>query len=198
MLRGIAVTVLAAVAAGVAARAASEVPAGTRFEVALTRKLDARKIKPGRKVRARTVEAIHCDDGSVVPAGALVTGYVSNVRPDQMILRFERIETNRGRFPIVATVAGVAGQSHVRVNPGEEGEISASRGRGRAAAIGAALVGGMGAVVGASQAGGKGAVIGAGSGAAAGAVVGSAVSGRDLVLEPGARIEIVLGRPLTF
>jgi len=176
--------------------AASEVPAGTRFLVELGNKIEARKTKPGKKVEGRTLEALRCTDGTMIPAGAKVKGRVTHARSDELILRFERIETRRGKAPLVATVGGVVGEKGVKRNASEEGEIEASGGRARGAAIGAAVLGGIGAAVGASQAGGKGVAIGAGSGVAAGSVIGAAVSGRELVLQEGTRIELVLGRAL--
>jgi hypothetical protein len=96
----------------------------------------------------------------------------------------------------VARVIGVMNEKDVRKKAGDEGEIHASGGRGKTAAIGAAVGAGIGAAVGASQAGGKGAAIGAGTGAGAGALIGAAAGGKDLVLEKGTRIELELERPL--
>jgi hypothetical protein len=178
------------------ALAAAEVPAGTTFLVELTKKIEARKVKPGKKIEARTLEALRSTDGTMVPAGAKLTGRVTHASRDELILRFERIDFRNGKRPLVATVTGIEGEKHVRRSVSEEGEIEASSGRARKAAIGAAVLGGIGAAVGASQAGGKGAAIGAGSGAAAGVVFGAAAGGRDLVLQEGTRLELTLNRPL--
>lgn len=189
---------LGALAAAAPAAAQSEVPAGSRFLVELRDKLEARRVKPGKKFSARTLEALRAHDGRAIPAGAKLRGRVSHARDNELILRFEDIETPRGRVPLVATVVGVPGEKHVRAGAGKEGEISASSGRGKRAAIGAAVGAGAGAAIGASQGGGKGAAIGAGTGAAAGAVIGAASGGRDLRLEKGARLELQLDRPLHF
>lgn len=176
----------------------SEVPAGTRFLVELRDKLEGKKIKRGKDFEARTLEALRASDGSVISAGAKLKGRVSSVQDNKMLLRFEQIETSRGRAPIVATVVNVIGEKDVRKKAGEEGEIRASGGRGKSTAIGAAVGAGIGAAVGASQAGQKGAAIGAGTGAAAGALIGAAAGGKDLVLEKGTRLELELDRPLVF
>lgn len=176
----------------------SEVPAGTRFMVELRDKLDAKKIKVGKKFKAETLEALKASDGSYIPAGAKLKGHVSFVEYNKMVLRFERLESKVGKMPIVAGVAGVAGEKGVQRDVGNEGEIKASKSRGRATATGAVIGAGVGAAVGASQGGKKGAAIGTGVGAAAGGVLGAIIGTSDLVLQKGTRIELELDRPLTF
>jgi hypothetical protein len=144
------------------------------------------------------VEALRASDGSFIRAGAKLKGRVSYASDSRMILRFEEIDTGRGKVPVVASVVGVSGEKDIRRDVGSEGEIRADGDRGRNAAIGAAIVGGIGAAIGASQAGGKGAAMGAGAGAATGAAVGAASGGKDLVLREGTRIELALDRPLAF
>ncbi|MBI3669683.1 MAG: hypothetical protein HY237_07890 [Acidobacteria bacterium] len=184
--------------AGVA-RAQSEVPAGTRFLVELRDKLEARKVKVGKKFEARTMEPIQATDGNSIPSWTKLKGQVTYVRDNQMVLRFERIEPPGGKMPIVATVTGVIGEKDIKGKAGEEGEIKAASHRGRDAAIGAAVLGGIGAAVGATQGGGRGAVIGATAGGATGAVIGAAAGGpKDLVLHQGTRLEVQLDRPLVF
>lgn len=173
-----------------------EIPAGTRFMVELRDQLDAKKAKPGKKFSAITLEALEATDGTTIPAEAKLKGRVSYVEGNKMVLRFERIETRYGKFPIVASVVSVMGEKNVKDEVGPEGEIKSEGGRGKSAAIGAIIGGGIGAVVGGSQKGGKGAAIGAGTGGAAGAILGAAAGGRSLVLQKGARLEVELERPL--
>lgn len=177
---------------------ASDIPAGTRFLVELRDKLEAPKVKRGKKFEARTLEALRANDGSSIPAGAKLKGRVAHVENNRLLLRFEEIDTGRGKRPVVATVAGVVGEKQVRRTANDEGEIRADGNRGRNAAIGAAVVGGIGAAIGGASAGAKGAGIGAGTGAATGAAIGAASGGRDLVLDKGTRIEVLLDRPLTL
>lgn len=178
--------------------AQSEVPAGVRFLVELRDRLEAHNVKQGKKFEAKTLEAVKAADGRMIPAGAKLKGRVAYSEHNRMVLRFEEIQTPRGKRPLVALVTGVVGERHVQVDAGREGEIRAESSRGRDAAIGALVVGGIGAAVGASQGGGRASAIGGASGAAAGAALGAAAGGRDLVLERGARIELQLERPLTF
>jgi hypothetical protein len=165
--------------------------------VELKNKLEAKKIRPGKKFEARTVEALHAP-GDEIPAGATLKGRVSHVNDNSVILRFERIQTKHGNSPIVASVVRVLGERDVSREVGSEGEIRAQGGRGRGAAIGATVLGGIGAATGAVTAGGKGAAVGAGTGAGAGAAIGALAGGRDLVLPEETRLEIRLDRPLSF
>lgn len=175
----------------------SEVPAGTRFLVELGQTLAAKKLKAGAKFAARTVEVLQATDGSVIPAGARLYGRVTHIESDRMLLQVQQIEARRGKkVPLVATVAGVVGEKGVEAK--SEGEIRTGGSRAETAAIGAAVGAGAGAVVGAAKGGGKGAAIGAGTGAAAGALIGLAAGGKELVLERGTRLELVLDRALLF
>jgi hypothetical protein len=115
-----------------------------------------------------------------------------------MVLRFEEIDTGRGKSPLIASVAGVAGEKDVKAKVGREGEISSSGGRGKSAAIGSAVGAAIGAGVGAARGGAANTAIGAGIGAGAGAGVGAASGGRDLELTKGTRLDVVLDRPLSF
>ena len=176
----------------------SEVPAGTRFMVELRDKLEARKIKKGKKFEVRTLEALTANDGTQIPAGAKIKGRVTSVDNNEMVLRFEEIDTKNGKSPIIASVAGVAGEKDVKAKVGKEGEISSSGGRGKSAAIGSAVGAAIGAGVGAAKGGAANTAIGAGIGAGAGAGVGAAAGGRDLELTKGTRLDVVLDRPLSF
>jgi hypothetical protein len=176
----------------------SEVPAGTRFMVELRDKLEAREIKKGKKFEVRTLEALTASDGNQIPAGVKIKGRVTSVSNNEMVLRFEEIDTKNGKSPIIASVAGVSGEKDVRAKVGREGEISSSGGRGKSAAIGSAVGAAIGAGVGAAKGGAANTAIGAGIGAGAGAGVGAAAGGRDLELTKGTRLDVVLDRPLSF
>ena len=194
----IVVALLATCLAIPAAADQKEIAQGTRFMVELRDKLEAKKAKPGKKFTAITLEALETSDGTMIPSGSKLKGKVSYVEGNKMVLRFERIETRYGKFPIVASVVSVVGERDVKDNVGPEGEIKAEGGRGKGAAIGAIVGGGIGAAIGASQGGGKGAAIGAGVGGGSGALIGAAAGGKDLVLQKGARLEVELERPLTL
>jgi hypothetical protein len=160
--------------------------------------LDARRVRPGKKFEARTLEALYGSDGSWIEAGVRLRGRVASVDDNRILLRFEQLDTRRGWVPIVATVTGVVGERDVKRRANDEGEIRSSNRRGRNAAIGSAVGAGVGAVIGASRGGGHGAAIGAIVGGGTGAVVGAASGGRDLELRQGTRIEVQLDRPVLF
>jgi hypothetical protein len=181
--------------AGLQAQALPLVPAGTRFLVELRTKLDANEIQRGKKFEARTLEPIATADGRLIPGGRRLEGRVSYVEGNHMLLRFEEIETGRGKQPIVATVTRVVGEHDVRARADREGEIETTSHRGRDAIIGAAIVGSAGAAIGATRSG-HDAAIGAAAGAGTGAMLGALQGGDDLVLDKGTRLELQLDRPL--
>ncbi len=174
----------------------SEVPAGTRFLVELRDTLKAEKVKRGKKFEARTLEALPTADGRIIPAGAKLKGKVSYADDNELMLRFEEIQFDGQKQPIVASVLGVVGEKGVKSKVGKEGEIEGKGSRGKSAAIGAAVGGGIGTAVGVTKGSSKDTAIAAGSGAALGALIGAAAGGRDLVLDKGTRIELQLDRPL--
>jgi len=176
-----------------------EVPAGTRFLVELRTKLEAKKVKPGKKFEARTLEAVRATDGTYIPPGAKLKGRVAHAEKRGIILRFEKIKAGRDYVPVIATVVGVLGEKKVKKKTDREGGIEAKGGSGKNAAIGAGIGAGTGAAVGAATAGGvKGTASGAGIGAGAGALIGAASGGSSLVLHKGTRLELELDRPLAF
>lgn len=189
---------LCALALALPAAAQAELPAGTRFLVELRDRLDARRVKPGKKFEARTLEPLYASDGSVIEAGARLRGRVRSADDHRILLGFEQLDTRRGWVPIVATVTGVVGEKNVKKTTNDEGEIRSSGDRGRNAAIGAAVGAGVGAAIGAARGGGQGAAIGAAVGGGGGAILGAASGGRDLDLREGARIELQLDRPIYF
>jgi hypothetical protein len=179
-----------------AARANSEIPAGTRFIVELSDTLDAKTIKRGTKFQARILESLQTGNGRMYPAGAILKGRVSYADNNKMMLRFEEIDSPNGKRPVIASVVQVMDDLDIQKLPGPEGEIQAVSHRARDAAIAGAVAGGMGAAAGAQQDGGKGAAIGAGTGAAAGALASALNGGKPLVLYEGTRLELRLDRPL--
>ena len=185
-------------ALAIPAAAQSELPAGTRFLVELRDKLDARRVRPGKKFEARTLEPLYGSDGAVIEAGVRLRGRVASVDDNRILLRFEQLDTRRGWVPVVATVTGVVGERDVKKTTNNEGEIRSSGSRGKNAAIGAAVGAGVGAAIGATQGGGRGATVGAVVGGGSGAAIGAASGGRDLELREGARIEVQLDRPVLF
>jgi hypothetical protein len=197
-MMGLAVLLLTFGSAAQSAAAAirSEVPQGTRFLVEMRDTLKAEKVKRGKKFDARTLEALPTADGRIIPAGAKLKGKVSYADDNKLMLRFEEIQFEGQKQPIIATVLGVVGEKGIKSELGKEGEIQGKGSRGKRAAIGAAVGGGIGTVVGATKGDKKDAAIAGGSGAALGALIGGASGGSELVLDKGMRLELRLDRPL--
>lgn len=173
------------------------IPEGTRFLVRLDDTLDTKKLKPGKKFKAKLAEDLVAPNGAIIPAGKKIKGHVSDVdrgARGRILISWDEIETRNGWRPLVASISDVPGEKGVKP-VGSEGEIE-RKGRDKrrmveAAAIGAAVGAGTGAVAG----GGKGAMIGAAAGAGVGLVTGM-ITDRDLKLEKGQNLELRLDRPL--
>jgi hypothetical protein len=173
------------------------IPEGTRFVVRLDDTLDTKKLKPGKKFKAKLAEDLVAPNGATIPAGKKVKGHISDVdrgAHGRILISWDEIETRHGSRPLIASISDVPGEKGVKPI-GSEGEIE-KKGRDtrrtvEAAAIGAAVGAGTGAIAG----GGKGAVIGAGVGAGAGIVTGL-LTDRDFKLDKGQNLELRLDRPL--
>ena len=102
-------------------RSTSEVPQGTRFLVELRDTLKAEKVKRGKKFDARTLEALPTADGRIIPAGAKLKGKVSYADDNKLMLRFEEIQVDGRKQPIIASVLGVVGGLHLEWVGGVDG-----------------------------------------------------------------------------
>jgi hypothetical protein len=138
-------------------------------------------------VRARLRQALVVDGYTAIPAGAVLSGEVTEVARagrvqgrSRLAFRFNEVEVNGGR-------------EELRSNPIVfEGE--ATRGED-ATKIGAGAVGG--AIIGGILGGGDGAAKGAAIGGAAGTGVVLATRGREVTLAAGADIAATLAEPLS-
>lgn len=175
---------------------ANSVPEGTHFIVQLDNKLEAKKLKRGKKFKAKLSEDLYAADGTFIPRGKKLKGIVSNSDDGHLMLTFTEIDTRKGWVPLSATITDVPGDKGVKTK-GNEGEIE-RKGSGTKRAVTTAAIGaGIGALGGAVAGGTKGAVIGAAAGAGVG--LGAALlTNRELVLEKGQQLELRLDRPLTI
>lgn len=175
------------------------VPAGTTIPVSLISRVSTKNAKPGDGVYARTLFPVTVGNEIVIPVGSHVRGKISEVEQPGRIkgkavltLSFQQIILPSGlTLPLFATLAGTGGAGTRTGETSIEGESTKGE---DAKDIGQATA--TGAAIGAIGGRGKGLGIGAGVGAAAGAVGVLLARGKDLVLEPGTTIEIVLDRPL--
>lgn len=164
-------------------------PAGTRLDAEIAAGLSSATAAAGDEVRARVRQPVVVDGVEVVPAGSEVVGEVTEAVPlgkvggqARLVLDFHRLEPRGGDpVPIEAELA-------------TKGENETAR---DAATIGGAAVGGavLGRVLNRGNKG-KGTLIGAIVGAAAGTVIASRSAGEEVVLPAGARVQLLLDRPV--
>jgi hypothetical protein len=160
------------------------IPAGTSLAVRLTTPVASDTSKVEDTVRGTLARAIVIDGATVVPAGAELTGTVTDAKESGRVkgrasvaFQFERLvvrdETHNIRTARIARQA----------EPDRKGDLTKG-------GIGA----GVGAVVGGIVGGGKGAAIGAGAGGA-GTVL--ATKGKEVRLPAGTTVTTTLQEPLT-
>ncbi len=164
-------------------------PADTRLEVELLGSVSSATAAAGDEVRARLRQPLVVDGAEVVPAGSEVVGTVTAAVPlgkvggqARLVLDFRRLE------PVGGEPAAIEAELSTK------GENETAR---DAATIGGAAVGGavLGRVLNRGNKG-KGTLLGAIVGAAAGTVIASRSEGQEVVLPAGARLQLVLSRPV--
>lgn len=166
-----------------------EVPAGTRLAIALKQGLSSKTANPGDRFEAVLTEDVKGADGRIaVPAGATVTGTVTNVvsgsrqigATPAIGLRFENLVTADGkRIPISGELD-------------EQGK--SERGRDTAKILGGVAAG---AIIGnQAKRNDSGRVIGGILGGAIGAIA-AKNTGTEVALGDGAALTIALGAPIT-
>jgi hypothetical protein len=176
------------------------VPAGTAIPVKLLNRLSTKDAKDGDSIYAQTTFPITENNEIVIPVGSYVRGKVLDVaRPGrvkgkgEMTISFQSLTLPTGAtVALYGTLGSVGGIATRKGETGVQGDGSKGQDAGTVLTTtgeGAAL----GGLAGRSA---KGVGIGAAAGAAAG-VAGVLLSrGKDLVLEPGTTLEVVLDRPL--
>jgi len=176
------------------------VPAGTVIPVTLTNRITTKNAKDGDGIYGKTAFPVTVDNKIAIPAGSFVRGKISEVkRPGrvkgkgELTLNFQTLVLPSGVTIDIYTSLGGAGGAGERKG---EATVQGDSSKGDdAKTVGTAA--GTGAVIGAV--GGRsagGAAVGGIGGAAAGTAAVLLSRGKDLVIEPGTTIEIVLDRPL--
>jgi len=162
--------------------------AGQSFTVSFDRQVSAKADGVGSTFTATLTDALVDDLGrTVIPAGATVTGRITDVGRGRIGLTFTSVSYGGEHYPIDATV--VSGPMTRQVNLDSRGERVAKV--AAPAAAGAVL----GRVIGHSR---RGAVMGAVIGAAAGAAAAGATADVDTVVDPGATATIRLDGPVVI
>jgi len=175
------------------------VPAGTVIPVILTTRISTKNAKDGDGIYGKTAFPITVDNQIVIPEGSNVKGKISEVkRPGrvkgkaELTLSFQTLVLPSGiTVPIYTSLRGAGGAGERKGEATIQGDSSKGD---DAKTVGTA--GAEGGLIGVIADRGKGAAIGGAGGAAVGTAAVLLTRGKDLVLEPGTTIEVVLDRPL--
>jgi len=186
------------------------VPYGTVIPIALADYLNTRNSQAGDVFYAETVYPIWVQQTLIIPKGSNIRGTVTDVvRPGRikgkgrLTVRFDDVLLPNGvRHPLIAAFRGIHGPGEETVDRRSE---SVEGGGGSTVedietVIGTTASGTMlGTIVGVGAGNiGTGAAVGAGIGAAAGLAQVLFSRGRDLVINPGTRLDLEIKRPMTF
>lgn len=170
---------------GGAPAADGELPVGTELDVRLQNRLSSKDAQVEDRVEATTVVDLMQGERVLIPAGSLLTGYVTSVdrashtdRRGELTLRFESLRVSGRSYDIRGSVVGAIESEGLK---GEKDKIIAGSGVG--AIIGGVLGGLKGAIAG-IVIGGSGAVL--------------ATEGKDVELPPGSVLRIRLDSPVTI
>ncbi len=175
------------------------VPAGTVIPVTLTSRVTTKNAKDGDGVYGKVSFPITVDNKIVIPEGSHVRGKITEVkRPGrvkgkgELTLSFQTLVLPNGHpIPIYTSLGGAGGAGRRKGEATVEGDSSKGE---DAKTVGTTAA--SGAVIGDIANGGKGAAAGGAGGAAVGTAAVLLSRGKDLVLEPGTTIEIVLDQPV--
>ena len=175
------------------------VPAGTVIPIRLTSKVTTKHAKDGDGVYGKTAFPITVNNKIVIPEGSNVRGKITQIRQPGRVkgkaalsLSFQTLVLPDGTtLPIYSSLGGLGGAAERTGEATVQGDSSKGQ---DAKTVGTTAA--QGALIGVIADRGKGAAIGGGIGGAAGAAAVLLSRGKDVVLEPGTTIEIVLDRPL--
>jgi len=174
------------------------VPKGTVIPVQLLAKLNTKTVKEGDGVYAMTIFPVTLNNEIVIPVGSSVRGKISQVKQPGRVkgkaalaLSFQTIILPSGST--MDLYASLVGSSEAKTSG--EGKLEGESSKGAdAATVGKIAL--PGAAIGGLAGGRKGVGIGGAGGGAVGLATVLLTRGKDLVLDRGTTIEIVLDRPL--
>lgn len=161
------------------------VPEGTLLSLTLNTPVSTETSEVDDAVEARLADAIRIDDVEVAPAGSLVRGAVTAVKPAgkvkgraSLAMRFNTIVVRDESYPILAGLAV---------------EAASTKGKDAAKIIVPAI---GGAIIGGIIGGDKGAAAGAAIGGGAGTAVVLATEGKPIEFGRGAAFKVTLSKPV--
>ncbi len=162
------------------------VASGTQIPLELLTSLSSETAEVETEVRGRTKQAVVVGGETVIPAGATMTGSVTDVASSGKVKGLARLAV---RF----TSVSYSGQRH-RISTEPLSFEAESTKKKDAVKVGAGA--GIGAAIGGIIGGGKGAAIGAGIGGGAGTASVLATKGKEVELASGTPMTAVLTAPL--
>jgi hypothetical protein len=163
------------------------IPAGTTISATLETAVSSDKSAVEDPVRARLRSSLRADGVTAIPAGARLSGVVTEAAASGKVKGRARVAFRFSRLTSGDESYDIATSSVAREAQSTKGKDAKKIGVGT----------GAGALIGAIAGGGKGAAIGAGVGAAAGTGVVMATKGDEVRLEPGTPVTVELSAPLT-
>jgi hypothetical protein len=164
------------------------VPAGTALPLELMTALSSETATVEAPVRARLRQTVLVDGHTAIPAGAVLSGHVTEVERagrvqgrSRLVFRFSEVEIDGSRESVMTNPVAFEGEA-------TRGEDATKIGAG---AVGGAIIGGI-------LGGGDGAAKGAAIGGAAGTGVVLATRGQEVTLASGATVAATLAQPFTM
>lgn len=177
-------------------------PTGSRFDVTLITTLSSGINRVGDIVNATVSTPLTIGSDVVIPSGSQIVGQVVNAIPASRFMagsgglleiRFTAIETPDGhRYPISASVDTT--QFSLQASTGGSRLAEGAKKTAIGAGVGAALGTAIGAIAGGMP--GRGAWSGAAIGGGAGALTALASKGKELVLQSGIKVPVLLDQSL--
>jgi hypothetical protein len=164
------------------------IPEGTPLNLTLETSVSSNHSRPEDPVRATLAKSIVIDGATVIKAGAVASGTVTQSKESGRVkgrasvsFSFDRLRV--GDETLMIHTARISRQA--RSTKGDDA---------KKIGIGA----GAGAVIGAIAGGGKGAAIGSAIGAGAGTGVVASTRGKEVHLAPGTAVKTTLSEPMTI
>ena len=164
------------------------VPDNTVMDVTLGTALASDTSRVEERVRGTVDSPVVIDGTTVIPAGATLTGHVTNVDDSDKIKGRAELGFRFTRLTTGAVTYDIDTKPHYHIAEGTKKDDAVKIGVGAAA----------GALIGAIAGGKKGAAIGTAVGAGAGTGVVLATGGKEIRLAEGRKLKVSLSNPLTI
>jgi hypothetical protein len=105
----------------------NEIPEGKNVLIRLGQRLETRTARPGQHFKASLAEDLIAPNGNMIPRGSAIRGHISRASEGlhpRLLLSFDRVQSQRGWEPLMASVTGVPGEHGVKGD--DDGSIEAA------------------------------------------------------------------------